>query len=86
MPRERSEQLLARRRAFGRRVRALRQARGLSQEAFADLAQIHRTYVGSVERGEQNLSLVNIERLASTLGISLSELFSTFTDKPAPPT
>ncbi|ODU00506.1 MAG: transcriptional regulator [Planctomycetes bacterium SCN 63-9] len=73
------------RKDFGARIRQLRTDRGWSQEAFADLAGIHRTYVGSVERGEQNLSLVNIERLAATLGLSLSELFAPFTDKPVPP-
>lgn len=70
---------------FGVRVRQLRTERGWSQEAFADRARLHRTYVGAIERGEQNLSLVNIERLAATLGISLAELFSPFADKPASP-
>ena len=63
---------------FGSRVRRLRNERGLSQEAFADLCGLHRTYIGSIERGEQNLSLLNIERLASTLGESLAELFAPF--------
>ena len=72
------------RKRFGVRVRQLRSERGLSQEAFADQAGLHRTYIGAIERGEQNLSLANIERLAATLGISLAELFATFTDKPAP--
>jgi transcriptional regulator with XRE-family HTH domain len=71
---------------FGVRVRRLRTERGLSQEAFADLAKLHRTYIGAIERGEQNLSLQNIERLDATLGMSLAELFAPFTDKPAPPT
>jgi transcriptional regulator with XRE-family HTH domain len=70
---------------FGSRVRRLRTERGLSQEAFADLAQLHRTYIGAIERGEQNLSLQNIERLAATLGISLAELFAPFTEMAAPP-
>ena len=70
---------------FGVRVRQLRTERGLSQEAFADKAGLHRTYIGSIERGEQNISLVNIEKLAATLGISLAELFSTFSEKPSPP-
>ena len=69
---------------FGVRVRQLRTERGLSQEAFADKAGLHRTYIGSIERGEQNISLVNIEKLAATLGISLAELFSTFSEKPSP--
>ena len=71
---------------FGSRLRQLRTERGWSQEAFADLAKLHRTYIGAIERGEQNISLQNIERVATTLGISLAELFAPFTDKPAPPT
>ena len=74
------------RKRFGIRVRQLRTERGWSQEAFADLAKLHRTYIGAIERGEQNISLVNIERVAATLGTSLAELFAPFTDKPAPPT
>ena len=59
---------------FGARIRKLRTDRGWSQEGFADRAGLHRTYVGSVERGEQNISLENIERLATTLGVSLAEV------------
>jgi len=55
---------------FGRRLRALRTERGLSQEALADLAGIHRTYVGSVERGERNIALDNIHAFADALGVS----------------
>ena len=62
------------RRAFGQRVRARRTAQGLSQEALADLAGIHRTYVGSVERGERNISLDNIHALADALGVSPARL------------
>lgn len=62
------------RRAFGRRVRELRQPLGLSQEALADKAGLHRTYVGSVERGERNVSLDNIYRLAAALKVQASEL------------
>lgn len=67
---------------FGLRVRQLRKERGWSQEGFADQAGLHRTYIGSIERGEQNVSLENIQRLAATLGISLAELFSVFVEKP----
>ena len=65
---------LKRRLAFGQRVRVLRQERGLSQEALADLAGIHRTYVGSVERGERNIALDNINALADALGVSPAKL------------
>lgn len=61
-------------RHFAFRLREMRLARGLSQEGLADKANLHRTYVGSVERGERNISLVNVERLAKALGMSVSEL------------
>lgn len=53
----------------GRNLRALRQARGLSQEDFADLLGVHRTYMGGVERGERNLTLRSVERLATRAGV-----------------
>ena len=62
--------------AFGRTVRRLRQSRGLSQEKLAELAGIHRTYIGDVERGQRNIALVNMTRIAKALGISLSRLIS----------
>jgi transcriptional regulator with XRE-family HTH domain len=71
---------------FGTRVRQLRGERGWSQEQFADLCGLHRTYIGSIERGEQNISLVNIEKLASTLGVSLADLFAPFDEIPQPTT
>ncbi|MGZ3100515.1 helix-turn-helix domain-containing protein [Streptomyces sp. H72] len=55
-------------------MRELREAKGLSQEGLAELAVLHRTYVGSVERGERNISLVNIHRLARALGVAPAEL------------
>jgi transcriptional regulator with XRE-family HTH domain len=60
---------------FGDRVRSLRHAIGLSQEALADKAGLHRTYVGSVERGERNVSLDNIYALARALGAPVASLF-----------
>ena len=60
---------------FGRAVRNKRQKLGVSQEEFADMCGLDRTYVGGIERGERNLSLVNIEKIAQTFRVSLSELF-----------
>ena len=59
---------------FGTRLRGLREQRGLSQEALAFRAGLHRTYVSSAERGERNVSLVNLDRLASALGVPLREI------------
>jgi transcriptional regulator with XRE-family HTH domain len=61
---------------FGKRVRELRKAKGLSQEELAFKAGIHRTYIGGIERGERNPSLKNIASIAKALGISPSELFA----------
>lgn len=55
-------------------LRRVRQARGWSQEALADLAGLHRTYVGSIERGERNVSVDNIERLSQALGLDPADL------------
>jgi transcriptional regulator with XRE-family HTH domain len=60
---------------FGRAVRRRRHKLGVSQEAFADLCQLDRTYMGGIERGERNVALVNIEKIATGLKISLLELF-----------
>jgi transcriptional regulator with XRE-family HTH domain len=56
-------------RAVGQNLRAYREARKLSQEAFADVLGVHRTYMGGVERGERNLTLKSVERVAERLGI-----------------
>ena len=61
--------------AFGRRVRTLRKREGLSQERLALRCGLDRTYVGGVERGERNISIVNIEKIARALGLSLRDLF-----------
>jgi transcriptional regulator with XRE-family HTH domain len=61
---------------FGSRVRELRQELGLSQEAFAEACDLDRTYIGSVERGERNISLKNIERISTALGITVAELMA----------
>ena len=60
---------------FGRALRRRRQKLGVSQEAFADMCQLDRTYIGGIERGERNVALVNIERIAVALQISIASLF-----------
>ncbi len=62
--------------AFGTRMKAIRVDRGYSQELLADLAHLHRTYIGGIERGERNVSLENIWRIADALHVSPSSLFS----------
>ncbi len=62
------------RRLFAKRLRQIRQIKGLSQEALADLAGLHRTYIGSVERSERNVSIDNMERLANALEVDIAEL------------
>jgi transcriptional regulator with XRE-family HTH domain len=62
------------RRVFASRLRQIRQVKGLSQEELADRAGLHRTYVGSVERGERNISIDNIEVIAKALGVDIIEL------------
>lgn len=63
--------------AFGRRVRELRQERGLSQEQLAQKCGLHRNYVGGIERGERNPSLRNIVRIARALSVTVPELTAT---------
>ena len=61
---------------FARNVRKERLARALSQERLAELSGLHRTYVGSVERGERNISIDNIERLANALEVDVVDLLT----------
>ena len=61
---------------FGARVRAIRISKSLSQEAFASLCGLDRTYISGIERGVRNVSLVNLHVLAKALDLSLSELMS----------
>ena len=65
---------LSAREALATNLRRLRAEHGLSQEALADLAGIHRNYLGGIERRERNVGLDNLERLARALGVSVSEL------------
>lgn len=62
------------RRIFAENLRKARLAKKLSQEDLAELACLHRTYVGSVERAERNISIDNMERLAAAVGVSLVSL------------
>lgn len=66
--------------AFGARVRQARTAAGLSQEALAHHAGLHRTYVSSVERGERNIALINIVVLAEALNLDAGELVGRLRD------
>jgi transcriptional regulator with XRE-family HTH domain len=61
---------------LARNMRAIRAKNGLSQEALADLVELHRTYVGSVERSERNVSLDNVEKLAGALKVDICELLA----------
>jgi transcriptional regulator with XRE-family HTH domain len=60
----------------GRNLRRVRLAQGLSQESFADLLGVHRTYLGGVERGERNLTLKSIERLAERAEVAAIDLLT----------
>ena len=59
---------------FGDRVREIRKVKGLSQEELAHKANLHRTYIGMIERGEKNITLVNIEKMSQALEIEIEDL------------
>ncbi|MBC31665.1 MAG: transcriptional regulator [Muricauda sp.] len=61
---------------FGNRVRELRKLKNLSQEELAFRADVHRTYIGMIERAEKNITLLNIEKIASALEVSINDLFN----------
>lgn len=63
---------------FGSLIRKKREELGISQEELADKAALHRTYIGDIERGERNVSLINIKKIANALGIPLSILLNGF--------
>jgi transcriptional regulator with XRE-family HTH domain len=60
---------------FGRALRRRREKLKVSQEAFADMCVLDRSYIGGVERGERNIGLVNIEKIAKTLRLTIADLF-----------
>ncbi len=59
---------------FGERVREIRKEKSLSQEELAHKADLHRTYIGMIERAEKNITLVNIKKIANALGVNIKEL------------
>lgn len=61
--------------AFGQKIQQIRKSQGFSQEKFALMIDMDRTYYASVEAGKRNISIVNIKKIADGFGISLSELF-----------
>lgn len=61
---------------FGKRVQQLRKELGISQEKLAEYAGVHRTYIGMIERGEKNITLLNLEKLSHALNINISELLN----------
>ncbi|WP_133366851.1 helix-turn-helix domain-containing protein [Qipengyuania sediminis] len=65
-------------------VRHLRKVKGISQEELADLCEIHRTYIGSVERCERNVTLSTLELLANALGVSVTQLLTPMIDDTKP--
>jgi len=68
-------------RVFGRNVRKRRVALGLSQEELAERAELHRTYIGDIERGLRNVSLINIWKIATALELSAHELLQVESDE-----
>jgi transcriptional regulator with XRE-family HTH domain len=61
---------------FGNKVRELRLQKGISQEELAHLANVHRTYIGMIERAEKNITLINIEKIAMSLEVSINMLLN----------
>lgn len=60
---------------FGQKVQRLRNEKGLSQEQLAEIAYVHRTYIGMIERAEKNITLLNIEKIAKALKVNIKDLF-----------
>jgi transcriptional regulator with XRE-family HTH domain len=68
---------------FGQRVRQLRHDAGLSQEAFADICGLDRTYIGGIERGERNVALWNLVVISKALSLTVSSILSGVDDSDA---
>ena len=60
---------------LGDRLRKQREARGLTQQQLGDFCELHRTFIGSVERGERNVAILNLRKIAQVLRITLADLF-----------
>ena len=60
---------------FGKNIRHIRESRNMTQEKLSDLCGLHRTYIGSVERGERNISIGNIQKIANALQVKIIDLF-----------
>ncbi len=65
---------------FGTRIRFIRTSQGISQETLAHISGLDRSYIGGVERGERNISIVNIEKISIALNIPLNKLFEDIYD------
>ena len=59
---------------IGNRIREIRQSKGLSQEQLAEIAEVHRTYIGMIERAEKNITLVSLEKIVKALGLEIKDL------------
>jgi transcriptional regulator with XRE-family HTH domain len=66
---------------FSQNLKMLRLEKGFTQEALADACEFHRTYIGAMERGERNISLRNLEKLADVLEVSAARLITRYNDK-----
>ncbi len=60
---------------FGLTIKRLRESKGISQEKLGEISDLHRTYIGMIERAERNITLKNIEKLAKALGTDISKIF-----------
>lgn len=61
--------------SFGQTIRKIRLSKGISQESFADLCDLHRTYISDIELGKRNVSLENIEKISKALDLKIYQLF-----------